>query len=296
MNMIEVDEKIASEFLPIRAHDGNKGSFGKTLLIVGSEKYKGAMLLCLESALRGGAGYTFLAGERRLLDTALMKFPEAIYREIPPTESLNGSDSCEIARFSEGFSSVVVGCGCGVSEGLFSLVSKLIAADGGPLIIDADAINAIATYSRSKEKFFSGARRKIILTPHPLELSRLCGINPEEINRDRVRIAEEVAGKYGVILLLKGNRTVITDGIVTYINTTGSSALAKGGSGDCLSGLIASLLAMGGDGVAKTVALAAFIHGKAGDRLAEKYSDFGVTPSDLPLTMAQEISALCKLK
>jgi NAD(P)H-hydrate epimerase len=175
-------------------------------------------------------------------------------------------------------------------------VSSLINSRGGPLVIDADAINSIAVYARDKKEFFKAANRPLILTPHPLELSRLCGISAEEINKNRELIAERIAREYGVVLLLKGYRTVVTDGETTYVNTTGSSALAKGGSGDCLSGFIASLLASKNSDALKISALAAYLHGKAGDTLSEEYSDFGVTPSDLPKAMAKELAKICKLK
>ena len=296
MNLTEIDEGVARSLVPHREATGNKGSFGKTLLLVGSDKYRGAMLLCLESALRGGAGYTFLCAEKELVDMALIKFPEAIYKEISPFESMNDMEACQISELSESFGSVVIGCGCGVSKGLFSLVSSLIKTRGGPLVVDADAINSIAVFTTDKVTLFKEAKRPIILTPHPLELSRLTGLSPDEINGSRKETAERIAREYGVILLLKGNRTVITDGETTYVNTSGSSALAKGGSGDCLSGLIASLLAKGDNGALGICALSAYLHGKAGDTLALEYSDFGVTPSDLPKAMAKELSNLCKLK
>ena len=296
MNLTEIDEGVARSLVPHREATGNKGSFGKTLLLVGSDKYRGAMILCLESALRGGAGYTFLCAEKELVDMALIKFPEAIYKEISPFESMNDMEACQISELSESFGSVVIGCGCGVSKGLFSLVSSLIKTRGGPLVVDADAINSIAVFTTDKVTLFKEAKRPIILTPHPLELSRLTGLSPDEINGSRKETAERIAREYGVILLLKGNRTVITDGETTYVNTSGSSALAKGGSGDCLSGLIASLLAKGDNDALGICALSAYLHGKAGDTLALEYSDFGVTPSDLPKAMAKELSNLCKLK
>ena len=296
MILKEIDEGVARSLVPHREAAGNKGSFGKTLLLVGSDKYRGAMLLCLESALRGGAGYTFLCSEKGLIDLALVKFPEAIYKEISPFDSMNDGEACEISELSESFGSVAIGCGCGVSLGLFSLVSSLMKTGGGPLVIDADAINSIAAYAPDKAALFKEAKRPIILTPHPLELSRLTGLSPDEINGSRKETAERIAREYGVILLLKGNRTVITDGETTYVNTSGSSALAKGGSGDCLAGLIASLLAKGDNDALGICALSAYLHGKAGDTLALEYSDFGVTPSDLPKAMAKELSNLCKLK
>ena len=126
-----------------------------------------------------------------------------------------------------------------------------------------------------------------------MELSRLSAIPVERINAERLRTAKEFAHRYGIILLLKGAATVITDGQTVYINSSGNSALAKGGSGDALAGLLVSLLASRADPL-KVTALAAYIHGAAGDALSDVYSELGVTPSDLPREMARQTAILEK--
>ena len=132
-----------------------------------------------------------------------------------------------------------------------------------------------------------------MITPHPLELSRLSGIPVSEIEKNRLSFAKEFAKKYNCILLLKGALTIVTDGEAVYINGSGSSALAKGGSGDVLSGLIASQLAFSESAI-KAAALAAYVHGRAGDILSEELSSFGVTPSDLPREIARGLSEIEK--
>ena len=129
------------------------------------------------------------------------------------------------------------------------------------------------------------------MTPHPLELSRLISMPVKEIESCRLNIAVKTASELGVVLLLKGAGTVITDGKRTYVNTTGSTALSKGGSGDVLAGVIASLAANTPEPL-HAAALGAYLHGTAGDNLSESLSDFGVIPSDLPLEIAKAIKAL----
>ena len=139
------------------------------------------------------------------------------------------------------------------------------------------------------------AKRKIILTPHPLEFSRLSALSVDYIQRNRISAARSFAREYGVTLILKGAATVITDGDRLYINSTGSSALAKAGSGDVLAGLLASIMAYSSDPLVAS-ALGVYLHGKAGDTLAEKLSEFAVTPSDLPIEIAKIMREIEKAK
>ena len=296
MKRVEIDRDIALSLLPPRDPKGNKGSFGRALAIVGSEKYPGAMHLCIESLLRGGAGYTVLAAEKSITAAVLQKFPEVVFKQISAFAEMSLGEMDELANYSASCDSVVIGCGCGVSKKLLHLISALVSRSGSPIIIDADALNSIAKYAVSVKEFFRSAKRPLILTPHEMELSRLCGIDIKSIGQRREEIALELAHEWGVTLLLKGSGTVISDGEDLFVNSSGSSALAKGGSGDCLAGLIASLVASSSLSTASAAALAAYIHGAAGNKCAEEYSEYGVTPSDLPRAMAREMSQLCKLK
>ncbi len=281
-----VDEEEAVRLLPKRNNNSNKGSFGKALLITGSEKYEGAGRLSLEAALRGGAGIVTYLSSRALRDRLISDFPEAIY--APLLDGLPESTE-DILSLAKAHSSALVGSGSGVSEELYLLIKELLESDGAPIVLDADALNSVSSFGSLD--VFRNSRRKLILTPHPMELSRLTGVPVSAINSDRLRIAKSFALENQCILLLKGAATIVTDGKITYVNSTGSSALAKGGSGDALAGLIVSLLAFSDDPLGST-ALAAYIHGKAGDNLAKIYSDFGVTPSDLPKEMAKAMASL----
>ncbi len=279
--------------LPRRPRDSNKGSFGKTLVICGSDKYRGAAHLTLAAALRGGAGYVTYLGSAELARELRAVYPEAIYVDKYDVNTLDGGGVSQICEISKGCTSSVIGSGSGVSRSLFSLIRALIFIEGGTLIIDADGLNSISRYAESVEDVFRIARRKIIITPHPLELSRLSGLSVEAIQSDRICVARRLASEWGVVLLLKGADTVITDGERLLINGSGSSALAKAGSGDVLSGLLASVAAYTADPLT-AAGIAAYLHGKAADGLAKELTDYGVTPSDLPREICKTLARIIK--
>lgn len=278
-----VDFLEAKALLPDRRVNSNKGSFGKALLITGSDSFGGAAHLSLEAALRGGCGIVHFVGGDELCAELRMKFPEAIYHTLLLT------DREQTLELSEKCTSVLIGSGSSVSKEMLLLLEYLIQNTECQLILDADALNSISKFS--SPELLKNARKKPVITPHPLELSRLSGVPISEIEKNRLSFAKSFAEKYGCILLLKGAATVITDGERVYINSSGSSALSKGGSGDALAGLIASLCAFCHSPL-EAAALSAYVHGRAGDNLSEKLSSFGVTPSDLPREMAMVLSEL----
>lgn len=287
-NFLKTDSEFAKSALPKRYKNSNKGSYGRLLVIAGSARYPGAAHLCLEAALRGGAGYVTLAAEERVTVSALKKFPEALYVTLPPYEDMEPSDFDKLILRDASSCATVIGPGVGVSESAARLAACLLKSGNTPLIIDADAINSLAKFHLDCVNLIKNSARPTVLTPHPLEFSRISSIEVEKINESRTESAVSFAKKAECVLLLKGYGTVITDGERTYLNTTGSSALAKAGSGDCLAGLLGSLLAQGAEPL-EGAALAAYIHGRAGDTLSELYSEYGVTPSDLPKEMAKTI-------
>lgn len=284
-NHYSLDSKTARDIFPNRKTNGNKGSFGKTTLIVGSEKYRGAAHLAVEAALRSGAGIVRLVATEELCREIRLKFPEVIYF---PAEI---SERAKIIDFCRDSASVLVGCGSSVSRELFMLTDLLLESYEGRAVLDADALNSIAEFS--SPEVLKKAKNTVVITPHPLELSRLSGASVAEIEASRLSFAKSFAEKYSCTLLLKGASTVITDGAITYINDIATTALSKGGSGDVLSGAISSLLAFSPSPI-KSAALAAFVHATAGKNLESKLSSLGVTPSDLPREMAKILSQIEK--
>ncbi len=281
--------------LPKRKKTGNKGDFGKLLLICGSEKYPGAADLSLSAALRGGCGYCCYLGTEKVAGRLLKKYPEALYRISPPLAEWTEEQIGQTAAFSDGFSAIVIGPGLGRSDALRRLLFALLRRPGGTLVIDADAINSLSDVREEAKEAIRAADRGVILTPHPLEFSRLTGKSVAEIEADRPAAASEYAEESGAIVLLKGARTIISAGERVLVNSSGSDALAKAGSGDVLAGLVGSLAAMG-TSPESAAACAAYLHGRAGEELAKIYSSFGVTPSDLPKEIARQIAVVTRRK
>ncbi len=283
-----IDAEWVKRNLPKRENNSNKGTFGKLLMITGSEKYQGASHLSLEGALRGGAGLVTFMGENKLCQSLTQKYPEAVYMTKPKSEVLTDEDIDEIIEVAKRHSAILIGSGSDNTVGLFRLVKKLFETEGAPVILDADAINALA--ENGGAPLLKASKRKVILTPHPLEFARLTGMDVASVQLHRIEASTKFAKENGVTLVLKGAGTIITDGEETYINVSGTSALAKAGSGDVLAGFLASLIAQNKTEMKKSCALAVYYHALAGESLAEEFSSYGVTPSDLPREIARQIS------
>lgn len=284
------DADWARATLPKREKNSNKGTYGKLLMITGSDKYRGAAHLALEAALRGGVGLATYAGTHRLIAELSQKFPEAIYNEIPPTASISKEDLEKVLHLAEGHTAVLLGSGSDNTAGLSDLTLAMLEADGSPLVLDADAINALSALGERGAEAIKNSKRTVILTPHPLEFARLVGHEVSYVQAHRLELAEKFAKENNCILVLKGAGTLITDGEHVYINVTGGSALSKAGSGDVLAGLIAAFTAQNKLPPLKAAALAVYYHATAGDSLATELSNYGVTPSDLPREIARKIA------
>ncbi len=304
--------------LPARAADGNKGSFGRVYLLCGSTVYTGAALLSAEGALRMGAGYVTLMAPPSVIAPARVRLPELLCREMP---ALSEEPEAYLPLFGEdvGRGAILVGPGIGTvcEDGapadphrFAAVLADALAYEGVPVILDADALNLLAracggapmphraegeaSYESEGcvSAFLRRARRAVVITPHPMEFSRISGLSLDEIAADRVGSALRFAAESGAVVLLKGKGTVIASPDGAYaVNPTGSVALAKGGSGDVLGGMLAALIAGGAQPYA-AAQVAAYLHGAAGDAAARELSDRGVLPSELPSYAARE---LCRL-
>ena len=286
-----IDFNCAKSLVPERGENTSKGSFGRLGIITGSEKYRGAAYLSCEAALRGGVGYVIYYGDSILCRELLCKYPEIIYNDTKNIPDFSEADAKRLVKETDKCSAILIGSGSGTSNGLLAIVKELLSTEGAPVIIDADAINVLSELGKEGVVTVMEAKRKVILTPHPLEFARLTGNDVSFINQNRIDVARKFAAENKCVLVLKGAATVITDGELTYINSTGSSALAKAGSGDVLAGMISSLIASGAKPL-DAAALSVYVHGGASDTLATEFSTFGVTPSDLPLEMARQLGKL----
>ncbi len=265
---------------PVRPADAHKGTFGRVLVIGGSRGMSGAPSLAGLGSLRGGAGLVYVAVPSEILPTVAAIEPS--YLTIPlATDEEHGCLSADglngLRTACEGKDAIALGPGLGQSRGVAAIVNSLFTELPQPMVVDADALNVLASQKAA------GPR---ILTPHPGEFARLIGSDIATVQSQRAKLAAEFAANHGVIVVLKGQGTVVTDGDRVAINRTGNPGMATGGSGDVLTGLIASLLAQGMPAF-EAAQLGAHLHGLAGDLAAAKLSQPGLIASDLPRFLAQ---------
>lgn len=284
-----IDAEWVRDNLPIREENSNKGTFGKLLVITGSEKYRGAAHLSCEAALRGGVGLVTFLGCGELIGELSQKFPEIIYKKKSISEMLSDADIEEIIALSASHSATLIGSGSDNTDGLLRLTLALLEKEGTPLILDADALNALSGIGEAGIHALKHAKRDVIITPHPLEFARVSVSDVSSVQLHRLSAAKKFAAENKITVVLKGAGTIVTDGKTVYINTSGSSALAKAGSGDVLAGLISAFVAQGKSDIVTLSALAVYLHAVAGQSLAGELSSFGVTPSDLPKEIARLI-------
>ena len=263
-----------------RASESHKGTFGTAFLIGGSVGMSGAIILAGKAALRGGAGLVRLGIPRACLQVVAAGEPSYLTVPLPDTAGgrIGYGAKTEIERELQGATAVAVGPGIGRSAGVEALVWWLYQDCPRPLVVDADGLNALAARRRVVGKFpLPGGPR--ILTPHPGEFHRLVAagkLSPD----DRRRRAPELAREAGAVLVLKGHRTLVTDGQRVYTNPTGNPGMATGGSGDVLTGLITALLCQG-LGAFEAAVLGVYLHGLAGDLAAAQLGQESLIASDL---------------
>ncbi len=268
----------AEDVLPKRLLSSHKGTFGRLMNIAGSLQYCGAAGLSTKAALKMGVGLCTLAAPVSVVKMLGSAIFETTYLPLP--EDKNGSVAEgwaeRIAQTLPKMNAVSVGCGLGNSEETRKLTEFVVKNASCPIIIDADGINSIA----ANIDILKARTGDTVITPHPLEFSRISGLSVSEIQRDRISAAKSFAEEYGVVVLLKGAYTVITDGKEVCVNASGNAALAKGGSGDVLTGIIASMLAQGVTAL-KAAAEGAFIHGMTADMLAREKPQRAILAGDI---------------
>ena len=261
-----------------RHYADHKGTFGRILTICGSFNMTGCVYLCNQAAVEIGAGLVTAAFPDCIHTAVTSKLTEPTFLPLPSGK--NGrikTDACLLTKKLSECDVVAMGCGIGCDNDTKELVQFIINSFSGTLILDADALNCIA----KNTEILKNARCEIIITPHPGEMARLTGKSVPEIQADRVKAATDFATEYGVTVLLKGANTVVAgkDG-KAYINTTGNPSMARGGSGDVLTGLIAGLVPQTENSFT-AACTACFIHGGTADFLTEKYGILSATPSRL---------------
>jgi ADP-dependent NAD(P)H-hydrate dehydratase len=266
--------------LPPRSADSHKGDFGRALLIGGSRGMAGAIGLAGMSCLRSGAGLVKLAVPECILDTVAGFEPSYMTMPLPCDSSgyLFAAAYDQLAPLFQEATCVAVGPGLAKSAELSQLVRKLYTALRQPLVIDADALNALASLNGGLTQA-AGPR---ILTPHPGEFSRLAKypLGAKVSRVEQIAHAKELARDHQLVIVLKGHHSVITDGSREAINTTGNPGMATGGTGDVLTGVIAALMCQGLSSFEAAV-LGAHVHGLAGDLAAKELGQVSLVASDV---------------
>lgn len=291
----EITREKVRALLPDRPADANKGSFGSVLAAAGSMAYRGAAALCVEGALRGGAGLVYLASVEPVLQLVLARTPEccACGCRTDAGGGIHPQDTAALREWFAGKNAVLL-AGPGLGESAAQVCNHLLGKrpPWAAAVLDADALNALAAGSLR-----GPLPEHTVLTPHPGEAARLLQTTVGEIQADREAAARQLAEQYHCVAVLKGSGTLIAapDGTVLR-NTTGNAGLARGGSGDVLAGLLAGLLAAGwkqGRSELEAAAVAVWLHGAAADRCAQRCSATAMLPQDL-FTDLKEL--LCELE
>jgi hydroxyethylthiazole kinase-like uncharacterized protein yjeF len=264
-----------------RGINSNKGKFGHVLLIGGSYGTAGAPSMSSLAALRAGAGLVTAAVPESILDLVALIAPELMV--APLTQGAEGAvdlrnlEPERLAALMKKISVVAVGPGLSTKGEASEFARRLVAETTVPMVIDADALNAF----KGRSELLNDDGRVMVLTPHPGEMATLMGTSIKEVEADRIGLARRFATEHKLTLVLKGWRTLVAhpDGSVA-VNTTGNPSMAKGGSGDILTGIVAAMLAQFPDDVARAVEAAVYLHGLAGDFAAHAMDEHTVLATD----------------
>ena len=268
---------MAKSFHIKRDEDSHKGDFGKVLIFAGSIGFYGAGNIVAKSCVRTGAGLTTVITDKNNFSLNVfvpeaMSFPinfDNINENLEKLE--NEISNCDV---------IAIGPGIGKSQQALAIFEKLINIEKNnkgnmiKLVLDADALNLLA----ENRELFGNIKNRAILTPHLVEFSRLTGFLPDEINKNKLEVTKNFAKKYELTLLLKGKNTIITNGEILFVNSTGNSHMANGGMGDCLTGIICSLAGQKYD-LIQSASIGAYLHGKIADELVK--SQYIVNATDI---------------
>jgi hydroxyethylthiazole kinase-like uncharacterized protein yjeF len=260
-----------------RAVDANKGRFGHVLTIGGSFGKSGAAAMAGMAALRVGAGLSTVAIPKSVLPIVAGTAPELMTDALLETTAGTIRGVVDESLL-EGKSVIAVGPGISRNPETVEFVREFVQARKAPVVLDADGLNAF----EGKAELLDGSERPLVLTPHPGEMARLAGTTIPEIQRDRLGVARKFAAEHHLTLVLKGHRTVIAlpDGVL-WINPTGNPGMAKGGSGDVLTGMVAGMVSQFPHDLPRAVCAAVYLHGLAGDVARERVGELSMTASDL---------------
>ncbi len=274
-----ITRQLVSGNWPHRKGGEHKGSFGRVLLIAGSRGMSGAAVLAAQAAARSGAGLVTLGVPAGIHDIVEAKLTEVMTFPLPETKT-GAVDRAALDKITERAANadvIALGPGLGGSGDTKTLVRELLLKIDKPCVLDADGLNAMM----GRTELFRLVKPDLVLTPHPGEMARLCGLSTEKVQSSRLETAAKKSAEWHSVVVLKGAGTIVSepDGAI-YVNNTGNPGMASGGTGDVLTGMIAGLLAQGMPaGVA--AAAAVYLHGRAGDSAARLKGMAGMLATDI---------------
>jgi ADP-dependent NAD(P)H-hydrate dehydratase / NAD(P)H-hydrate epimerase len=280
LNLQVITPKEIGQLIAARPRDSNKGMYGHVLVAGGSLGKTGAAAIAGFSALRTGAGLVTVASPKSALGIIAGYHPELM------TEPLDETDAGSIAkealeefnRVAENKTVLAIGPGISRHPSTAEFVRGIVTRSRTPIVLDADGLNAFEGQAQE----LNGHERTLVLTPHPGEMARLTGLSTAAIQRDRVNIARSFAQDHQVVLLLKGDRTIIANSEgEAWVNTTGNPGMATGGTGDILTGIVAGMLAQNPKRAFLAVLAAVYLHGLAGDIAEESTGEQSLVATDL---------------
>lgn len=293
--IINVTDGIAKKAFPVPSREVNKGTFGRAAIFAGSNTYGGAAMLSLGGAAATlGAGYVQLYSVERVANACFCAFPELLISSLSQREGALFPTEEELSCALQNKTAVAVGMGMTAGKETYATVCRILRTFAKTVVLDADALNALSCYGK---EVLSEAKGKVILTPHPVEFSRLTGVSTAQILADPLPILHEFCRKYGVTVLLKGATTLVTDGKETYRSSSGAPGMAKAGSGDVLAGVLAGLFAR--EGALPTplssplmAAIGAYVAGKAGEIAQSSSNPYSALPSDTVRAIASAVTQI----
>lgn len=268
-----------SKVLPIRKKESHKGIYGRVGIMAGSTGMTGACTLSSKAALRSGSGLVYSIVPESLSTILSIKLTEVILKPLSDKgkgyfiyDSIN-----EVKDKLENLDVIAIGPGIGKNKDTIKVVEEILKTSENPIVLDADGLNCIA----ADPSILLKRKGPTVITPHPGELSRLLKVSTKEIQENRIKYSRKISKDYNIVTVLKGANTIVTnkeDDI--YINNTGNPGMATAGSGDVLTGIIASFIGQGIE-VVDAAKLGVYLHGMAGDLAKGEYGEYGLIAEDI---------------
>lgn len=276
-NIRFTDKNYIKEKFPYRKCFGHKGTYGKSVIFAGNKGFVGAAYMVGEATIKTGAGLVTVLTHENVQSDLAIKLNEGM------TGTYNSLGEYE--NILSGANVVALGPGMGNNDLTCDVLNNIIKRYNGNIVIDADGINVLA----KKKSLLCDFKGNIVITPHPGEMARLLGIRIKDVEDNRIDVAKRFAKENKIVVLLKGHNTIITDGYKVFVNPTGNSAMASGGMGDTLTGIITSLISQGTENFEAAV-LGAYIHGYIGDELSK--DNFSVSATEIIRNIPNKIKEL----